>query len=96
MTAYSDRGFCYLCLEEYDKAVSDLEKALESDQNHVHPHFGEHYYLEAYKNLGAYYLQIGEEEKAKGYFQAGLELAEVQCLDKMTVAKEIEGLLSQL
>jgi tetratricopeptide (TPR) repeat protein len=96
MTAYSDRGFCYLCLEEYDKAVSDLEKALESDQNHVHPHFGEHYYLEAYKNLGTYYSQVGEKEKARDYFQAGLNLAEEQCLDSMTVAKELEELLSQL
>jgi tetratricopeptide (TPR) repeat protein len=96
MGAYSNRGFCYLCLGEYDKATSDLERALKSDQNHVHPHLGEHYYLDAYKNLGIYYSQLGDEEKARDYFQAGLDLAEEQCLDTMIVAEQMEELLNRL
>ena len=96
MKAHSNRGLCYLCLGEYNKAISDLEKALESEQNHVEPHEGEHYYLEAYKNLGAYYSEIGEKEKARDYFEAGLRLAKEQCVDKMNVVKEIEDLLGEL
>ena len=96
MKAHSNRGLCYLCLGEYNKAISDLEKALESEQNHVEPHEGEHYYLEAYKNLGAYYSEIGEKEMARDYFEAGLRLAKEQCVDKMKVVKEIEDLLGEL
>lgn len=73
-TAYCERGLTYIELKEYDKAISDLVQVIEakaaSDREYGHTN----YYIEAHIGLGKLYLETGETEKAKQYFEKAIEL----------------------
>jgi tetratricopeptide (TPR) repeat protein len=43
--AYSDRGLCYISLDEYDLAISDFEKVIELEPNYVDAHSGKNLYI---------------------------------------------------
>lgn len=67
---YTGRGFCWLDLEEYDRAISDFKRALSlytpEDKG----------YAEAHKNLGLVYWKMGKSEKANEYFKKAIKLFE--------------------
>ena len=91
---YNDRGLGYLGLDEYDSAIPDFEKVIELEPNYVDAHSGKNLYIDAYKNLGIAYSEIGDKDKAKEYLEEGLKLANEQELGE--TATEIEKLLSDL
>ena len=72
--AYYERGMNYIELKEYDKAISDFLKVIEakaaSDREYGH----KNYYADAHINLVIAYLETGEKEKAREYFEKVVEL----------------------
>ncbi len=57
--AYYRRAWCLEMMEEYDKAIIDLNKVIE-----INPNFAS-----AYERRGSIYLKMGEEKKAKKDFK---------------------------
>ena len=62
---YSYRAQCYFELGEYDKAVSDFEKAMSLDKSGTARG-------ETYRLVGFCYLKMGETEKARETFEKGI------------------------
>jgi Flp pilus assembly protein TadD len=62
---YNLRGIAYHYLENYEKAMDDLQKALELDPN----------YAWAYCNRGFVYESLGDLEQAKADYEKALSLA---------------------
>ena len=65
---YYSRGLTYYAMEEYDKAISDFEKAIELKSD----------YAEAYTDLGKAYLAIEDKAKANEAFETAIGLFEEQ------------------
>ena len=59
---YNYRGQCYLGLEEYDRAISDFNKAMSIKWKRGENH----------RCMGLCYLKTGETEKAKESFEKGI------------------------
>jgi tetratricopeptide (TPR) repeat protein len=68
-----ERGLCYKGLGEYEKSISDFEKTREL--NHPILIYFKDLYLNATKNLGIVYKEMGNAEKAKAYFEEALKRA---------------------
>jgi tetratricopeptide (TPR) repeat protein len=62
--AYNNRGAAYLNLGEYEKAIADLDQAIELDPE----------YALAYNHRGAAYFSLGEYEKAIADYDRAIEL----------------------
>ena len=80
---YQERGLCYFELGEYDKAISDFKKILESKKSRSDVK------IKANKNLGVTYLRMGSKEKAKECLQKTLKLVEAEGEAKKYRYKEI-------
>ena len=91
--SYLERGLCYQGLGEYDKAIDDFLQARE--YNPPINVYGRNFYVDATKNLGIAYMEMGDVEKAKSYFEEALERAELPEVGAAETAKVIEELLSQ-
>ena len=74
-------------LGEYDKAISDFQKTRESNPPYLL--YGKDFYVEATKNLGALYREMGDAEKAKLYLEEALKRAEMPEVGMSITAKEI-------
>lgn len=92
--SYNERGLCYTGLGEYDKAISDFEKTRESNPPYLL--YGKDFYVEATKNLGTVYREMGDDEKAKSYLEEALKRAEMPEVGMSITAKEIRELLGQM
>lgn len=88
-----ERGLCYRGLGEYDKAIDDFLKVRE--YNPPINVYGKNFYVDATKNLGIVYMEMGDVEKAKSYFEEALERASLPEVGAAETAKVIEELLSQ-
>ena len=92
--AYIRRGLCYLELDEFDKAISDFQDTIkwrvfaDKPVNHVN------YYLDAHKFIGIAYMNAGDKNKAKEYFEKTIELAKKRGFQE--VVKEAKELLAKL
>jgi len=62
---WDGRGVCYYKLGEYDKAIQDLNKAIEVGRRPILP---------AYLYLGKTYLAMGDDSKAEEYFNKTIEI----------------------
>ena len=89
-----ERGLCYLGLGEYDKAIDDFLKARE--YNPPINAYGKNFYVEATKNLGITYMEMGDAEKAKAYFEEALEWSALPEIGTSETAEEVRELLGQL
>jgi tetratricopeptide (TPR) repeat protein len=90
-TAYCERGLTYLDLKEYDKAISDLLKVIDekaaSDREYGHSN----YYVDAHIGVVKAYLENGEKEKAREYFEKVVELLQRPGTPRRTsVIKELQ------
>ncbi len=92
--SYNERGLCYTGLGEYDKAISDFEKTRESNPPYLL--YGKDFYVEATKNLGTIYREMGDAEKAKSYLEEALKRAELPEVGMSITAKEIREILGQM
>ena len=92
--SYNERGLCYTGLGEYDKAISDFEKTRESNPPYLL--YGKDFYVEASKNMGIVYKEMGNDEKAKFYLEEALKRAEMPEVGMSITAKEIRELLGQM
>ncbi len=92
---YTGRGFCWLDLEEYVRAISDFKRALSlytpKDKG----------YAEAHKNLGLVYWKMGKSEKANEYFKKAIDMFEeggkkysAKELREALKTGDVEGLLT--
>ncbi len=90
---YNIRGLAYVELEEYDKAISDFEKAIELGPKEF-PRGHAYYPVEGRKNIGIVYSRMRDKEKSEQFYQEALSIAEKQGLS--FTKKEIEGLLQLL
>ena len=88
--SYNERGLCYLGLEEYDKAIHDFNKTREFCPPCLV--YGKDFYVEATKNLGIVYREMGDNEKAKFYLEEALKRAEMPEVGMSITAKEIREL----
>jgi len=88
--SYNERGLCYMGLGEYDKAISDFEKTRESNPPYLL--YGKDFYVEATKNLGMVYREMGDAEKAKSSLEEALKRAELPEVGMSITAKEIREL----
>jgi tetratricopeptide (TPR) repeat protein len=77
--AYSNRGYSYLMLKQYDHAMSDCNKAFEEAKRCG---MAVDYLLEMYDHRGQVYLESKQYEKAIADFNAALALKTVGFLDK--------------
>ena len=87
---YNIRGLAYIELEEYDKAISDFEKAIELGPKNF-PRGHAYYPVEGRKNIGIAYSKMGDKEKAKEFYQEALSIVVERGLH--FTKKEIEELL---
>ena len=92
--SYWERGLCYQGLGEYDQAIDDFLKARE--YNPPINVYGKNFYVEATKELGIIYMEMGDTSKAKAYFEEALERAALPEVGASEAAKVIRELLSQL
>jgi tetratricopeptide (TPR) repeat protein len=92
--SYNERGLCYTGLGEYDKAISDFEKTRESNPPYLL--YGKDFYVEASKNLGITYREMGDDKKAKSFLEEALKRAEMPEVGMSRTAKEIRELLGQM
>ncbi|MCD6362364.1 MAG: tetratricopeptide repeat protein, partial [Armatimonadetes bacterium] len=88
--AYNSRGRCYFNLEEYGRAISDLEKVIALNAP-SYPKKCRRVYPMALKNLGVVYWKIGKREKANEYFKKAMKLFEER--EERYYSKEIEKAL---
>lgn len=72
---YNNRGLAHFKLKEYDKAISDLEKAIALNAASYSKECPRIYPM-ALKNLGVVYWKMGKRDKAKGYFKKAVKLFE--------------------
>ena len=91
--SYPERGLCYLGLGEYDKAIHDFKKTREFNPPFLV--YGKDFYVEATKNMGIAYREMGDAEKAKSYLEEALKRAELPEVGMSITAKEIRELLGQ-
>ena len=91
--SYNERGLCYMGLGEYDKAIHDFNKTRELCPPYLA--YGKDFYVEATKNLGTVYREMGDAEKAKSYLEEALKRAELPEVGMSITAKEIRELLRQ-
>ena len=80
-------------LGEYDKAIHDFNKTRELCPPYLA--YGKDFYVEATKNLGTVYREMGDAEKAKSYLEEALKRAELPEVGMSITAKEIRELLRQ-
>jgi len=92
--SYWERGLCYQGLGEYDQAIDDFLKAREYNPPILV--YGRDFYVEATKNLGIVYMEMGDAEKAKSYLEEALKRAELPEVGASETAKEIRELLSRV
>ena len=88
--SYNERGLCYMGLGEYDKAIADFQKTRESNPPYLL--YGKDFYVEASKNLGVVYREMGDAEKAKSFLEEALKRAELPEVGMSITAKEIREL----
>ena len=81
---YYSRGLTYYEMREYDKAISDFNKAIELQSD----------YAEAYRDLGKAYVAIGDTANAKEAFETAVRLFEEQ--GNPYVAEQVKQLLEEL
>jgi len=81
---YYSRGLTYYEMREYDKAISDFNKAIELKPD----------YAEAYRDLGKAYVAIGDTAKATEAFETAISLFEEQ--GNSYAAKQVRQLLEEL
>ena len=85
--SYNERGLCYMGLGEYDKAIHNFKKTREFSPPCLV--YGKDFYVEATKNLGIAYREMGDNEKTKLYFEEALKRAEIPKVGMTISAKEI-------
>jgi tetratricopeptide (TPR) repeat protein len=81
---YYSRGLTYYAMQEYDKAISDFDKAIELKSD----------YAGAYRDLGKAYVEIGDKTKANEAFKTAISLFEEQ--GNEYAAGQVKELLSEL
>ena len=74
----------------YDKAIDDFKKTREFCPPCLA--YGKDFYVEATKNLGIVYREMGDDEKAKFYLEEALKRAEMPEVGMSITAKEIREL----
>ena len=89
--SYNERGLCYLGLGEYDKAIHDFKKTRELCPPYLA--YGKDFYVEATKNLGTLYREMGNDEKAQSFLEEALKRAEMPEVGMTITAKEIREFL---
>ena len=77
-------------LGEYDKAIHDFKKTREFNPPCLV--YGKDFYVEATKNLGTVYREMGDNEKAKSFLEEALKRAEMPEVGMSVTAKEIREL----
>ena len=92
-SSHNERALCYMGLGEYDKAIHDFKKTREFSPPYLA--YGKDFYVEATKNLGIAYREMGDDEKAKFYLEEALKRAELPQVGMSITAKEIRELLGQ-
>ena len=91
--AYNHRGLAYLGLGECEKAISDFEKVTELSPK-IYPYGHVRFYPEGYINLGTVYAKMGDKEKARGYYEEAISIANDQRLE--FTKERAEKLLGEL
>jgi tetratricopeptide (TPR) repeat protein len=59
-------------------------------------YYGKDFYVEASKNMGVVYREMGDAEKAKSYLEEALKRAGMPEVGMSITAKEIRELLGQM
>lgn len=76
---WEGRGECYYRLGEHDKAIQDLNKAIEVGRRPILP---------AYLYLGKTYLAMGDDTKAREYFKKVIEISS-GAIDKINKSEKV-------
>ncbi len=81
---YHSRGLTYYEMREYNKAISDFNKAIELKSD----------YAEAYRDLGKAYVAIGDTANATEAFETAVRIFEEQ--GNTYAAGQVKQLLEEL
>jgi tetratricopeptide (TPR) repeat protein len=92
-SSFNERGLCYLEIGEYDKAIHDFKKTREFSPPYLA--YGKDFHVEATKNLGIVYREMGDNEKAKLYLEEALKRAELPEVGMSITAKEIREIYNR-